>query len=96
MTLFEAVIVYVLLILVLSTLKDLYPLILFGFMVSFIALSLVSIFDSAGTFTTTTFSGTVTQKTWLELLYGSLTLVSFYKAYWIAWRGKQKHISEGE
>ena len=94
MTLFEAVIVYILLILVLSTLKDLYPLILFGFMVSFIALSLVSIFDSAGTFSTTTF-GTVTQLTWLEVLYGSLTMVTFYKAYYIAWRGKNKHISEG-
>ena len=94
MSLFEAVLVYVILILVLNALSDKFSLLLFSFMVSFISLSIVSIFDSSGTFATTTFSGTVTQKTWLELLYGSLTLISFYKIAYVQYRIKNKQVKE--
>lgn len=95
MSLFEAVMVYILMIIVMSVLRDLYSLILFGFLSSFISLSLVAIFDSSGVFSTTFFTGTTTVLTWIQVLYGTLTMVIFYKAYFVAWRGKQKHISEG-
>lgn len=97
MSLYIAVITYLILIMLLICIRSLYPLLLFGFIVSFMALSVTSLFDSSGTMAITSFTTymgvSITQTTWIQVLYGALTLTIFGKTIVLS-RKKSNNLEE--
>ena len=99
MSLYIAVITYIMMIVLLSCIRAVYPLVLFAFLSIFISLSINSLFDSAGTMATTTFTtvaGTVyTQSNFMTLLYIVLTMMIFAKVGVMKMKKKGEDLGEG-
>ena len=96
MSLYIAVITYIVMIVLLSCIRSTYPLVLFAFISIFMSLSINSLFDSTGTMATTTFTTTGglawTQSDFMTLLYISLTMMIFAKAAVMNFSKKSKEM----